>query len=193
MKLLEERIRKEGKILPGDILKIDCFLNHQIDTALLQEIASEFHRLFENSNITKILTVEASGIAIAVSTAFLFNNVPVVFAKKGNAANLGENVYHSPVYSYTRGAQMEAHIDSSYLNENDRVLIVDDFMANGQAVRALIDICDQAGAKVVGCGIVVEKAYQKGGEMIRSKGIRVESLARVKSMSVEDGIEFVED
>ncbi len=193
MKLLEERIRTEGKILPGDILKIDGFLNHRIDTALLQEIAAEFHRLYADSNITKILTVEASGIAIAVSTAFLFDNVPVVFAKKGHASNLGDNVYHAPVYSYTRGAQMEAHIDSNYLDAGDNVLIVDDFMANGQAALALIDICHQAGAGVAGCGIVVEKAYQDGGKRIRQMGIRVESLARVKSMSVENGIEFERD
>ncbi|MBQ1878248.1 MAG: xanthine phosphoribosyltransferase, partial [Erysipelotrichaceae bacterium] len=141
----------------------------------------------------KILTVEASGIAIAVSTAFLFNNVPVVFAKKGHSANMGDDVYHAPVYSYTRGAQMEAHIDRSYLDADDRVLIVDDFMANGQAAMALIDICRQAGAKVQGIGIVVEKAYQDGGRKIREMGIRVESLARVKSMSVEKGIEFVKD
>lgn len=192
MKLLEERIRKEGRVLPGDVLKIDSFLNHQIDTALLREIAAEFHRLYENSGVTKILTVEASGIAVAVSTAFLFDNIPVVFAKKGNAKNLGDSVYHAPVYSYTRGAQMEAQIDSHYLNENDKVLIVDDFLANGQALNALIDICHQANAEVVGCGVVVEKAYQPGGSLIREKGIRVEALARVGAMSAEEGIEFLD-
>lgn len=192
MQLLEDRIRKEGKILPGDVLKIDSFLNQKIDTALLGEIGSEFHRLFQDSHITKILTVEASGIAVAVSTAFLFGNIPVVFAKKGHAANMGNNVYHAPVYSYTRGGVVEVKIDNDYLNSDDRVLLIDDFMANGQAVKGLISICQQAGAEIAGIGIVVEKAYQPGGNEIRKMGYRVESLARVKSMSVENGIEFVD-
>ena len=192
MDSLKKYITAEGRVLSDDILKVDSFLNHQIDTVFLTEVGKEFRRRYNNCEVTKILTVEASGIAIGCVASQFFDNCPVVFAKKGQAKNMGNDVYHAKLHSYTRGADFEVSVSKKYLSKEDKILIVDDFLANGEALNALINIVSQAGSELVGCGIVIEKAYQPGGELIRSKGIRVESLARIKSMSVENGIEFCE-
>lgn len=181
MKALEEKILNEGIILSEDILKVDGFLNHQIDVKFLKEIGQEFCDLFREEGITKILTIEASGIAIACFAADAFG-VNVVFAKKSLSSNIGNDVYTSKVHSYTHETDYTVTVSRSYLNAEDRVLIIDDFMANGKAVEGLIDICKQAGAQVKGVGICVEKCYQEGGNNIRKKGIRVESLAKIRSM-----------
>lgn len=191
MKLLEEKIIREGRIYEGDVLKVDGFLNHRMDIEFINEIGKEFYRLFKDEGINKILTIEASGIGIACVTALNFEPiVPIVFAKKALSLNLGNDLYSTKVFSYTKGKTYDAVVSKNYLTAEDRVLIIDDFLANGSALQALIDLCKQAGARVVGAGIVIEKAYQDGGDMIRNMGIRVESLARIKSMSAEKGIEF---
>lgn len=189
MKLLEERILKDGKVGAGDVLKVDSFLNHQIDVSFLCELGKEFKRLYENENITRILTIEASGIGIACLTAQYFG-VPVVFAKKTKTNNIYADVYTSKVESYTHKTTYDIVVSKEFLKPDDRVLIIDDFLAKGSALTALISLVRDAGAEVAGCGIAIEKAYQHGGELIRAQGIRVESLARIKSMSVETGVEF---
>ena len=189
MKLLEDRIRKDGKVGEGDVLKVDSFLNHQIDVGFLCELGKEFKRLYEGEKITRILTIEASGIGIACLTAQYFG-VPVVFAKKTKTNNIYADVYTSKVESYTHKTTYDIVVSKEFLSPEDRVLIIDDFLAKGSALTALISLVNAAGARVAGCGIAVEKAYQKGGELVRSQGIRVESLARIKSMSVESGVEF---
>ena len=191
MKLLEEKILKEGKVYEGDVLKVDGFLNHRMDIPFINEIGKEFYRLFKEEGVTKILTIEASGIGIACVTALNFEPVvPIVFAKKALSLNIGNNLYSTKVFSYTKGKTYDAVVSKNYISPEDRILIIDDFLANGSALQALIDLCAQAGATVVGAGIVIEKAYQNGGDIIREKGIRVESLARIKSMSAENGVEF---
>ena len=192
MDSLKKYITAEGRVLSDDILKVDSFLNHQIDTVFLTEVGKEFRRRYNNCEVNKILTVEASGIAIGCVTSQFFDNCPVVFAKKGQAKNMSVDAYHASLHSYTRGTDFVISVTKKYLTSEDKVLIVDDFLANGEALKALISIVSQAGAELVGCGIVIEKAYQPGGDLIRSQGIRVESLARIKSMSVENGIEFCE-
>ena len=189
MKLLEERIKKEGKVFEGDVLKVDRFLNHQIDVNLLSELGAEWKRLYEGTEINKILTIEASGIGIACVAALQFN-VPVVFAKKTKTVNIAADVYTSKVESYTHKTTYDIIVSKEFLGSDDKVLIIDDFLANGKALEGLIELCESAGATVAGIGIAVEKAHQPGGERIRSLGYRVESLARVKSMSVEGGVEF---
>ncbi len=189
MKLLEERIRKNGKIFDGGVLKVDSFLNHQIDIKLYQEIGKEFFRLYGGENVTKILTIEASGIGIACVTAEFFE-VPVIFAKKSKTKNIAGDVYTSKVESFTHGKVYDIIVSKDFLNAGDRVLIIDDFLANGSALKGLIKLVEDAGATVVGAGICVEKAFQPGGDLIRDMGVRVESLARVKSMSMEGGVEF---
>lgn len=189
MELLEERILKEGQVLPGDILKVDSFLNHQIDTKLIDRLAEEFHRLFAQDGITKILTIEASGIALGYATAQKFANCPLVFAKKGQARNIGSDVYHASVHSYTRDEDLEIFVSKKYLHEDDCVLVIDDFLANGKALSALADIVHQAGARLAGCGVAIEKAYQPGGKLLRNQGIRVEALAKISAMN-EDTILF---
>ena len=189
MKLLEERIMEQGQVRPGNVLKVDCFLNHQLDVELLDKIGEEFYRIFKNDGINKILTIEASGIAIACMTARHFN-VPVVFAKKAKSKNIDGDVYTSTVHSYTYGRDYDITLAKKFLSPADKVLILDDFLANGAALSGLIELVEQSGATLVGCGICIEKAFQPGGDMLRSKGVRVESLARVKSMSEENGIEF---
>jgi len=184
MKLLEERIIRDGKIGAGNVLKVDCFLNHQIDVPFLSELGREFYRLYQNEHITKILTIEASGIGIACLTAAFFG-VPVVFAKKTETNNIAGDVYTSEVYSYTHERTYNIRVSKDFLNENDRVLIIDDFLAKGSALLALLKLVEDAGASVAGAGIVIEKAYQNGGEIVRNMGIRVESLARISAM--EDG------
>lgn len=189
MKLLEDRIRRDGKVFEGNVLKVDSFLNHQIDVPFIRELGSEWKRLYEGEEITKILTIEASGIGIACIAALEFG-VPVVFAKKTKTVNISADVYKSKVESFTHKTVYDIIVSKEFLNKEDRILIIDDFLANGKALEGLIDLCEAAGAEVVGIGIAVEKAYQPGGDLIRSRGYRVESLARVSSMSVEGGVEF---
>lgn len=189
MKLMEDRIRRDGIIENGDVLKVGSFLNQQIDVGFVSAASQEFYRLYGNEGVTRILTIEASGIGLACLTALPFG-VPVVFAKKSRSSNISGGVYASEVFSFTHGTRHQVIVPTSMLSRNDRVLIIDDFLARGSALEALIDICHQAGATVVGCGIFIEKAYQGGGDELRKKGIRIESLARIRSMSVENGVEF---
>jgi len=186
MELLEKRILKEGKVLPGDILKIDCFLNHQIDPKLIEEIGKEFYRLFKDDKPNKILTIEASGIAPSYECAKAFGSIPVVFAKKTEALNMDGNKYQAKEKSYTRNIEYTISVAKEFLNENDEVLIIDDFLANGEASHALIEICKQANAKVVGVGCVVSKTYQPGEQRIKELGYHLEVLARVQSL--ENGV-----
>ncbi len=189
MKLLEERIRKDGKIRGGDVLKVDSFLNHQMDVALFQEIGKEFYRLYGDCGVTKILTIEASGIGIACVTAQFFG-CPVIFAKKNKTKNIAGDVYTSKVESFTHGKVYDIIVSKEFLLPTDRVLLIDDFLANGSALQGLINLVRDAGAELVGAGICVEKAFQHGGNLIRSMGVRVESLAKVKSMGDDGSIEF---
>lgn len=181
MKLLEERIRKDGVIKDGEVLKVDSFLNHQMDVDLFTEMGKEWARLFAGENVTKILTIEASGIGIACVAAQQFH-VPVVFAKKNQTKNIAGDVYTAKVESFTHGRVYDIIVAKQFLNPGDRVLLIDDFLANGAALQGLIKLVRDAGATLVGAGIAVEKAFQPGGDLIRSMGIRVESLARIKSM-----------
>ncbi len=180
MKLLEERILNDG-IVSGNVLKIDSFLNHQIDVNLISKCGEEWYRLFANDGVTKILTIESSGIGIACITAQHFG-VPVLFAKKTNNPNPGSDYHSVTAVSFTHGNTYRVIAAKQFLTPGDRVLIIDDFLANGTGVKALIDICTLAGAKIVGCGIAIEKAFQQGGARIRERGIRLESLAKIKSM-----------
>ena len=189
MELLEQRIRKDGKIRSGNVLKVDSFLNHQMDVKLFQEIGREFLRLFGDCGVTKILTIEASGIGIACITAQYFN-VPVIFAKKNKTKNIAGDVYTSKVESFTHGKVYDIIVSREFLLPEDRILLIDDFLANGSALQGLINLVRDAGATLVGAGICVEKAFQTGGDLIRGMGVRVESLARIKSMSEEGGVEF---
>lgn len=181
MELLKKRIREEAEILGTEILKVDMFLNHQIDVELLNEIGKEFFRIYAGTGITKILTVEASGIGIACIAAQYFS-VPVVFAKKGSSSNIGKNLYTSEVFSFTKGVKSYIGVSKKYLSLEDKILIIDDFLANGAALNGLIDIVNQSGAALAGAGIVIEKGFQPGGRLIRDKGVRIESLAIIKSM-----------
>lgn len=186
MNFLEERIIKDGVVKSNTILKVDSFLNHQIDTGLLDEIGKEFKKRFDGEPINKILTIEASGIGIACITALHFG-VPVVFAKKSKTSNLGNDVYTAEVKSFTHNEVRTIIVSKDYLTENDHVLIVDDFLANGCALKGLISVCRQANATVEGIGIAVEKGFQNGGQIIRELGYRVESLAIVDSMNAKTG------
>ncbi|MGN1316327.1 MAG: xanthine phosphoribosyltransferase [Acutalibacteraceae bacterium] len=181
MKLLEERIAKDGIAIGNDILKVDMFLNHQVDPLLIDEMGKEFYRLFKDCGATKVVTVESSGIPMAVATALRFG-IPALFAKKGDHKNVGNDVYTADCYSFTHGRNYRMKISKKYLNEHDKVLIIDDFMAGGNACNALIDIIGQAGAEVVGIGIAIEKGFQPGGKTLRQKGYKVRSLAIVDSM-----------
>ena len=186
MELLKERIRKDGKVKDGNVLKVDSFLNHQIDVKLLEEIGKEFKRLFGSEEVTKVLTIEASGIGIAVETARAFG-VPVVFAKKSKTKNIAGEVYTSKVMSYTHGREYDIIVSKDFLGPEDRVLIVDDFLANGAALEGLIQLIKDAGATLCGCGIVIEKGFQPGGEELRKRGINIQSLAIVDSMDPATG------
>ena len=189
MRLLEDRIRKDGKIKGGDVLRVDGFLNHMIDVRFVAELGAEFHRLFADCRVNKILTIESSGIGVACLTAQFFD-CPVVFAKKSKTSNMDGDSYQAQIASYTHGNVNNVVVSKEYLGEGDRVLIIDDFLARGNALEGLIRIVSMSGAELVGAGIVIEKAYQDGGEKIRARGVRVESLARIASMSEEDGIVF---
>ena len=186
MKLLEERIRKDGHIKEGNVLKVDSFLNHQMDVELFNEMGKEFRRLFPSDKITKILTIEASGIGIACVAAQYFH-VPVVFAKKSQSINLDGEVYSTKIESFTHKRVYDVIVSKKYLNEKDNVLIIDDFLANGCAAAGLIDLVKSAGAGIEGVGIVIEKGFQEGGKLLRSKGVRVESLAIVEAMDAKEG------
>ena len=186
MNFLEERILKDGTIKPGNVLKVDNFINHQIDVALLDEIAREFVRRFAGKTLTKVLTIESSGIAIACALARELG-VPVVFAKKSKSINLDGESYVAEVESFTHKKTNQVIVSKKYLSEADHVLIVDDFLANGCALQGLISIVDASGAEVVGCGIVIEKGFQEGGHRIRNLGFHLESLAIVESMDAETG------
>lgn len=186
MKLLEERIRKDGIIEQGDVLKVDSFLNHQMDVKLFQEMGREWKRLFANDNVTKILTIEASGIGIACVAALEFG-VPVIFAKKSKTKNIAGEVYSTTVVSFTHNNVNNVIVSKKFLNPGDRVLIIDDFLANGCALRGLIGICEEAGAQVTGIGIAIEKGFQPGGRELREDGYDLDSLAIVTSMNHETG------
>ena len=178
MKLLEERIKKDGVILNEDILKVDSFLNHQIDPVLMMEIGEEFARLFADTKADRILTVESSGIAPAVMTGYAMK-LPVVFARKHKSLTLPDNVYSADVFSFTKQVNNKVLIDKRFLNQDENILIIDDFLANGQAVNGLIDIVKSAGAHIKGVGIVIEKSFQRGRKLLDENHIRVESLARI--------------
>lgn len=192
MEQLKQRIREEGKIRgTNEILKVDSFLNHQMDVAFLGEIGKAFRDRFADCQVDRILTIEASGIAIAYGASQAFGNLPLVFAKKNKTKNIAGDVYISQVESFTQSKRpYNIFVSKDFLHAGEKVLIIDDFLANGSALNALIDIVHQAGAEVVGAGIVIEKAFQPGGERIRGQGIRVESLARIASMSEETGVVF---
>ena len=182
MNKLERKIVEEGQVLPGDILKVDHFINHMIDTELFQDMGQEFYDVFKETGVTKVLTLEVSGIALAYAAAIHFK-VPVLFAKKIQSLTLGDDVYTSRVYSYTKQKSYDIVVDRKYILPEDRVLIIDDFLANGEALKGLVDLCDQAGSQVVGVGIGIEKAFQPGGKTFRDKGYKVHSLARIQGFS----------
>ena len=189
MKLIRDRILKDGKVYPGGVLKVDSFLNHQIDADLLSEAGKELYRLFGDEKITKIVTVEASGIAIACLAAVHFG-VPAVFAKKNKTVNLSDNLYTAEVESFTHKKTYPIVIDKAYITASDRILIVDDFLAKGHALMGLLEIAKQAGASVAGAGIMIEKCFQGGGDALRAQGLRIESLAMIESMSDDGTIVF---
>lgn len=192
MKLLQDRIVADGKIEAGNILKVDSFLNHQIDVSLLEEIGQEFKRQFGDREVNKILTIEASGIAIACIAARYFN-VPVVFAKKSRSLNIAGDVYTAKVESFTHKNTNDIIVSKKFLSPEDRILIVDDFLANGKAILGLCQLVEQAGATLVGAGVVIEKGFQDGGKRIREAGIDLRSLAILEEMDVNSGIRFREE
>ncbi len=192
MELLKERIRKDGKVKGTDVLKVDSFLNHQMDVELFAEIGKEFKRRFAGCEINKILTIEASGIGIACVAAQYFH-CPVIFAKKTQTKNIAGEVYTSKVESFTHGRVYDIIVAKEFLGPGDRVLIIDDFLANGAALEGLAQLVKDAGAELVGAGIVIEKAFQPGGDRLRAKGLRIEALARVQSMNEETGVTFADD
>ena len=191
MKLLEERIRRDGKIKPGNVLKVDGFINHNIDVPFVYELGREFYRRYRDEGVTKILTIEASGIGIACLTALHFG-VPVVFAKKSRTSNISQDVYTARVDSFTHGTTCDIVVSKEFLSESDRILIIDDFLALGNALVGLREITLASGATLVGAGIVIEKSFQSGGRMLREQGMRIESLAKIASMTDTD-ITFLED
>lgn len=186
MKLLEDRIRRDGVVKEGNVLKVDRFLNHQMDIELFQEIGKEFKRRFANENVNKILTIEASGIEIACIAAESFH-VPVVFAKKTQTKNIAGEVYTTQVESFTHGRIYDIIVSKEFLGKGDRVLLIDDFLANGKALEGLAQLVQDSGAELVGAGVVIEKGFQRGGDAIRAKGIHLESLAIVESMNDKTG------
>ena len=189
MQLLKERILKDGKVRSGNVLKVDSFLNHQLDIELFGEIGKEFKRRFADQTVTKILTIEASGIGIACIAAQYFN-VPVVFAKKNQTKNIAGDVYTSKVESFTHGRVYDIIVSKDFLKPEDKILVIDDFLANGAALIGLINLIKDAGATLVGAGIVIEKGFQEGGKLVRDSGVRVESLAIIESMNENTGIVF---
>lgn len=190
LQLLKERILKDGVVKEGGVLKVDSFLNHRIDISLYREIGKEFRRRFNDCGINKILTIEASGIGIACITAEYFDDCPVVFAKKAESKNLDGELYTTKVTSFTKGREYNVIVSKKFIGKGDKVLIIDDFLANGCALLGLMELVEQSGAELAGAGIVIEKGFQRGGDLIRKKGIRLESLAIVDSMDVGNKIVF---
>jgi xanthine phosphoribosyltransferase len=188
MKRFHDRIRAEGRVLPGNIIKVDGFLNHRVDTALMREIAKEFKSRFDLSGLTAVLTVEASGIALATICAEEYG-VPLIFAKKAKSDNIEGGLYKSDIYSYTYKKKVTLIVASQWLGKNDKVLIIDDFLANGEALRGLVEIVQEAGADLMGIGVAIEKGFQPGGQKLRDAGIHLESLAIVEKAD-ENGITF---
>lgn len=186
MELLKQKILNECEVYEGNILKVDCFLNHQIDCVFMGKVGKEFHRLFEMDGVNKVLTIEASGIAIGTMVAQEFG-CPLVFAKKTKTKNIAGDVYKAPVASFTHGTTYDVMVAKKFLGKGDRVLIVDDFLAVGNALNGLIKIVQDSGARLAGCGVVIEKGYQHGGDKLRAQGIKLESLAIVESMNHETG------
>lgn len=191
MKVLQERIRQDGLILSDTVLKVDSFLNHQVDTQLALEIGQEFARIFAGRPVTKVLTIEASGIQFAMAAGIALG-VPFLYAKKKKAVTLSEQVYSAPVHSFTRQETYQVSLSQKYLGPGDKVIIVDDFLATGAALLGLVDIVEQAGAELVGVGCVIEKSFQEGRGLLEQRGVRVHSLARISSMSPGE-INFIED
>lgn len=191
MQLLKDRIRRDGKVYPGNVLKVDSFLNHQMDIELFEEIGKEFFNRFGEDKITKILTIESSGIGIACITARYFK-VPIVFAKKTETKNIAGDVYTCKVESFTHGKVYDIIVSKDFLKPEDRILLIDDFLAKGAALLGLIKLVQDAGASLAGAGIVIEKGFQEGGHLVRETGVRVESLAIVQSMNPETGVIFAE-
>lgn len=189
MRLLEERIKEDGQVRPGNILKVDSFLNHQLDVSLLEQLGKEFFERFKDKGITRILTIEASGIALACLAAQYFK-VPVVFAKKAKSKNLDGELYTSTVHSFTYGKDFTVTLSKKFLTKDDTVLLIDDFLAVGKAMRGLIDICGQAEANIAGIGIAIEKGFQSGGKELREMGFDVYSLAIIDEMDDEGNISF---
>lgn len=186
-----KQILKEGKVLPGEVLKVDSFFNHNVDITLMRWIGKEFHKRFKDTEITKIMTIEASGIPPATMTAHYFNK-PLIYVKKAKSSNLGnQNLYHSKVKSYTYNYEYWATAVKDFISKDDKILIIDDFLATGAAIYGMIDICKQAGAKVVGIGACVEKNFQPGGKKLRKEGYHLESLAIISEMDDDGYIEFV--
>ncbi|RMC53505.1 xanthine phosphoribosyltransferase [Lactobacillus sp. ESL0261] len=182
MKLLEDRIRSDGEVLPGNVLKINSFLNHQVDPELMKKVGEEFSQLFKDSGITKVLTCEASGIAPGVMTAYELH-VPLVFARKKKPATLNDAVYWADVYSYTKKVTNQICVEQKFLHKDDHLLIIDDFLANGEAVKGMINIANQAGTEVAGVGIVVAKTFQGGSDWLKEHGYRLEALAEIASLA----------
>lgn len=191
MELLINKIKQEGIVLANDVLKVDAFLNHQMDPVLMKEIGEEFARLYSNEKITKVITIESSGIGPGLMTALALN-VPLIFARKKKSITMQQGVYTAKVYSFTKKEENEITISHKWLEPGDKVLIIDDFLANGQAALGLLSIVEAAQAEAVGFGIVIEKAFQEGGKLLRDRGYRVESLARIQSLK-ENKITFVEN
>ena len=189
LRLLEKRILVDGKVRPGGVLKVDGFLNHQMDIALFRELAEQFYAAFGAENVTKVLTIEASGIGLACLTGDRFG-CPVLFAKKSATKNIAGDVYRTSVHSYTHGNVYDVIVSKDYLRPEDRVLLVDDFLANGAALDGLCDLVTQAGATLVGAGIAVEKTFQPGGARLRERGLAIESLAKVSYMDDDGNIRF---
>ncbi|MDR1575633.1 MAG: xanthine phosphoribosyltransferase [Treponema sp.] len=189
MQILKDKIKTEGKVMPGDILNVSSFLNQQVDIGLYNEIGKEFARRFSGAPVSRILTIEASGIGVACITAQYFN-APVVFARKFRAKNLDDNLYSTQVSSYTHGIDYTITVPRAFLNEGDSVLLIDDFLANGCAIEGLVALTRIAGARLAGAGVVIEKGFQSGGKRLREQNVRLESLAIIESMSREEGIRF---
>ena len=191
MELLKEKIINDGEVLPGDVLRVDSFLNHRIDVELISKLGEEWYRLFKDEGVTKILTIESAGIGLACIAAQYFK-VPVVYAKKTRSSAVGKDFYSTRVVSYTHGQSYEVLVSKKYISPDDRILLIDDFLAHGSALKVLINLAEMAGATVVGAGVAIEKAYQNGGQDLRSLGYRVEALARIESMSQADGVTFAD-
>lgn len=190
MKLLKDRIEKDASVVSPNIIKVDSFLNHQIDVKFSDQLAKEFYERFKNEKVTKILTIEASGIAIATLAAMYFD-VPIIFAKKVVSCNLDRETYRSKVYSFTKQKEYDIRVSSRYITSEDSILVIDDFLANGKAALGLVDIVEQAGAKIAGLGFIIEKGFQDGGSVLRKMGYHVESLVIVKEIT-DDKVIFAE-